>query len=143
MENTKKKLSDAQENYLVCAVLMIIMGILMLYMKKTALGIGIIIFGVVFLIGFFVLLAKDGMVEVPVAEKASRKKKSSGEEKLIENEISEDRKNEEQPIQQDGAEAVEKTEEEETNQSAEETALEQQSNENSSVEKEKAEGEKE
>lgn len=143
MENTKKKLSYAQKNYLVCAVLMIIVGILMLYMKKTALGIGIIIFGVVFFIGFFVLLAKDGMMEVPVEEKASDKKKSSKEEMFIEPEKSEDNENDEQPNQQDSVEAVEKADEEETNQSDEETDIEQQSAKNTSVEEKKTEGEKE
>ncbi len=143
MENTKKKLYEAQKNYLVCAVLMIIVGILMLYMKKNALGIGIIAFGVVFLIGFFVLLAKDGMMEVVVEEKASGKEKTDGEEQSAETGNSETNEKEEPVYQQEDTEAAEKKEEGEINQTDDAAVIEHQSDGNISSEQEKADGEKE
>ncbi len=75
LENTKKKLYDIQKKYLVCALLMIIVGIIFIYLKRMALGIGIIIFGAVFFIGFLVLIGKDGLIEVPCEPKKSKKKK--------------------------------------------------------------------
>ncbi len=61
MEKTKKTLYEVQKKYLICAVIMMIMGMLITWMGKTSMGISVIIFGTVFLIGFFVLIAKDGM----------------------------------------------------------------------------------
>lgn len=77
----KKTLYEAQKNYLVCAILMFIVGVLMFPMGKTNWGIGCIVVGVGFLVGFFVLLKKMGLCVVYEDENDAPKK---AEEKAAE-----------------------------------------------------------
>lgn len=70
----KKKLYEAQKNYLTCGILMIIVGIAMFFMPKTSSWAwGCIGLGVLFVIGFLVLLKKDGLMEVEEEVKPKKK----------------------------------------------------------------------
>ncbi len=76
----KKKLYESQKNYLVCAILMLIVGVLMFPVGEEKWAIGCIAIGVLFLIGFFVLLKKEGLCEVDEDEEEPAVKKTVKEE---------------------------------------------------------------
>lgn len=72
----KKELYESQKNYLTCGILMIIVGIVMFFMPKTAnLAWPCIGLGIIFVIGFVVLLKKDGLREVDESEEPKKTKK--------------------------------------------------------------------
>ena len=85
----KKKLYEAQKNYLTCSILLLIAGALLaFYLGKFAFGIGTMIVGILCLIGFFVLLKKQGLCTVYVDPPENKKAKDTDEEdKKISGEI--------------------------------------------------------
>lgn len=69
-----KHFSSAVKNYIVCGVLMIIVGALLLLMNKTSFGAGCIIFGVVFIGGAIGMIASgNGYVYLEDKEKTVKK----------------------------------------------------------------------
>ena len=81
----KKELYESQKNYLTCAILMIIVGVLLFPLGKENWAIGCIIVGVLFLVGFFVLLKKEGLRNVDEeftkkGQKAAQKKQQTVED---------------------------------------------------------------
>ncbi len=81
----KKELYESQRNYLTCAILMIIVGVLLVPLGEENWAIGCILVGVLFLIGFFVLLKKEGLRDVDEeftkkGQKAAQKKQQTVED---------------------------------------------------------------
>ena len=77
----KKKLYEAQKNYLTCSILLLIAGALLAFhLGKFAFGIGTMIVGILCLIGFFVLLKKQGLCTVYVDPPENKKAKDTDEE---------------------------------------------------------------
>ena len=74
-----KNLGEVEKNYLNCGILMIIVGVSMLFLNKTNMGIGTIVLGVVFLIFAFVTYAKNKKEEQdsPKTSKTQDKKTSN------------------------------------------------------------------
>lgn len=54
-----RKLLETEKNFLVCSILMIIVGIVMCVISKVVLGIATIIVGIVFLVIFFAMVKKN------------------------------------------------------------------------------------
>ncbi len=93
-EKSKKKreLYESQKNYLTCAILMIIVGVLLFPLGKENWAIGCIIIGVLFLVGFFVLLKKEGLREIDEeftkkGQKEAKKKQQATEDKKDEKDV--------------------------------------------------------
>lgn len=64
VKKEKKVLYEAQKNYLVCAVLMIIAGIGLVIMSKPGIGYGCIFLGILFFVGAIALIKKHGLMTV-------------------------------------------------------------------------------
>lgn len=60
----KKVLYEAQKNYIVCSVLMIVVGVGLVAMSKPGIGYGCIFLGVIFLVGAIALIKKQGLMTV-------------------------------------------------------------------------------
>lgn len=54
-----RKLLETEKNFLVCSILMIIVGIVMCVISKVVLGVATIIVGVAFLVIFFAMVKKN------------------------------------------------------------------------------------
>lgn len=77
----KKKLYEAQKNYLVCGILMLMVGIVMLFMPKTvSIAWGCIGVGTLFVFGFLLLLKRDGLMEVEDEKKKEKEAKTEMEQ---------------------------------------------------------------
>ncbi len=74
----KRALFEAEKNYITCAVLMIVVGICLIAMGKTGLGVGCIVIGVTFAVAAVYMIATNDKEppkkEKPVKEKKVKKK---------------------------------------------------------------------
>ncbi len=54
-----RKLLETEKNFLVCSILMIIVGIVMCVIGKIGLGVATIVIGIAFLVVFFAMVKKN------------------------------------------------------------------------------------
>lgn len=77
----KRKFTETEKNYLICAVLMIVSGIGLIIMGKNAFGIGCMAIGVIFAVVSIVMYIKGYDLD----EEAEKRKKNEKNGKSHEN----------------------------------------------------------